>query len=483
MSAQRHPAATRGETSAPLDRDSWGGPDLRPKERVLVVDDEQSMREFLSILQQKEGFEVESCADAQAARHAVAGSDFDLVITDLKIPGGSGLDVLRGAKEAHAETEVVVITAFGTAETAVEAMKQGAYDYLTKPFKVDEIKITVRKALEKASLARENRELRRRLEEAAGGGEILGRSPKMQEVLRLLERVAPTGVTVLIWGESGTGKELVARRLHTLSGRKGPFVAVNCSAIPEGLMESELFGHVKGSFTGAVSDKPGLFEEAQKGTLFLDEVGELPLPLQPKLLRALQEGKEKRVGGNREIAVDVRIVSATNKELQTEVRESRFREDLYYRLNVVALEIPPLRERREDIPFLAYHFLRKYSQSFGRAFQGFDREALAALEGYDYPGNVRELENLVERAVALEPGDLLTPASLPDHLRKDQAPAAGLQAFPPEGLDIQGHLDSLERHYLEEALRRTEGNKTEASRLLGLTFRSLRYRLDKFGMA
>jgi two-component system, NtrC family, response regulator PilR len=478
-----HARKDRG-TPAACEPSSEESPLSPAPERILVVDDERSMREFLSILLRKAGYEVEVRSDAPSAEKALREDGFDLVITDLKIPGGTGLDVLQAARAARPEAEVIVITAFATAGTAVDAMKRGAYDYLTKPFKVEEIKITVRKALEKASLARENRELRRRLEAAEAGGEILGRSTKMQEVFRLLERIAPTTVTVLIGGESGTGKELVARRLHALSGRKGPFVAVNCSAIPEGLMESELFGHVKGSFTGATADKPGLFEEAQGGTLLLDEVGELPLHLQPKLLRALQEGKAKRVGGNRETPVDVRIVSATNKDLGREVREGRFREDLYYRLNVVALEIPPLRQRRQDIPLLAQHFLRRYAQCFGRALQGFSREALAALESYDFPGNVRELENLVERAVALELGETLTPESLPEHLsRPNSERRFQLPALPPAGLDLETVLATLERRYLEEGLERSGGNKTEASRLLGLTFRSLRYRLDKFGMS
>jgi two-component system response regulator PilR (NtrC family) len=452
-------------------------------ERILVVDDEQSLRDFLTILLRKEGYRCEAAADVAEAGTLLKGEEFDLVLTDLKLPDGSGLDVLATAKEAHPDSEVIVITAFGTAETAVEAMKGGAYDYLTKPFKVEEIRVTVQKALEKGALARENRELRRRLEGSSPGGEILGRSPPMQEVFRVLERVAPTGVTVLIYGESGTGKELVARRLHSLSGRKGRFVAVNCSAIPEGLIESELFGHVKGSFTGAVADKPGLFEEAQGGTLFLDEVGELPLTLQPKLLRVLQEGRIKRVGGNREIAVDVRIVSATNRELRSEVGSGRFREDLFYRLNVVAIEIPPLRERREDIPVLAQHFLKKYAEAFGRPVRGFSREVLETLERYGYPGNVRELENLVERAVALEPGEYLSRDSLSAELLGNShgRPNASLE-IPEEGIDLEATLESVERRYLESALRRTGGNRTEAAKLLGCSFRSLRYRLDKLGI-
>jgi two-component system response regulator PilR (NtrC family) len=442
------------------------------------------MREFLSILLRKEGYGVDVAVDCPGACRAVREGTYDLVVTDLKIPGGSGVEVLNAAKAAQRETEVVVITAFATAETAVDAMKQGAYDYLTKPFKVEEIKITVRKALERAALAAENRELRRRLESAEAGGEMLGRSPKMQDVLRLLDRVAPTTVTVLICGESGTGKGLVARRLHALSGRKGPFVAVNCSAIPEGLMESELFGHVKGSFTGAVSDKPGIFEEAEGGTLFLDEIGELPLHLQPKLLRAVQEAKVKRVGGNREIPVDVRIVSATNRELRDEVSAGRFREDLYYRLNVVALEIPPLRERREDIPLLAHFFLKKYAAAFGRSLRGFAKDALESLEGYDYPGNVRELENLVERAVALETEEYLQAWSLPPQVvTPRQREVAGRIEIPTEGLDLEALLERLERAYLEQSLARTKGNKTEAAKLLCLSFRSFRYRLEKLGMA
>ncbi len=451
--------------------------------RILVVDDEQSMREFLAILLRKEGYAVDTRVDVGSALAAVGSCAYDLVITDLKLPDGSGMELLSEARDRDPDAQVIVITAFGTAESAVEAMKRGACDYLTKPFKVEEIKVTVQKALERAALARENRELRRRLEAVEAGGEILGRSPRMQEVFRLLDRVAPTGVTVLIHGESGTGKELVARRLHALSGRAGPFVAVNCSAIPEGLMESELFGHVRGSFTGAVAEKPGLFEEAQGGTLFLDEVGELPLHLQPKLLRALQEGRVKRVGGNREIPVDVRIVSATNRDLAAEVRGGRFREDLYYRLNVVALEIPPLRDRRDDIPLLAHHFLKKYSEAFGRPVKGFARDALERLETYGFPGNVRELENIVERAVALETAEYVSCASLPAHLcaRRAGAPP-GLPDIPEQGLALEDLLADIERRYLDEALRRTGGNKTEAARLLGISFRSLRYRLERLGL-
>ena len=314
------------------------------------------------------------------------------------------------------------------------------------------------------------------------GGDIVGRSAKADDVLRLVERVAPTGVTVQISGASGTGKELVARRLHELSGRKGPFVPVNCSAIPEGLIESELFGHVKGSFTGAVGDKAGLFEEAQGGTLFLDEIAEMPLTLQPKLLRVLQEGKVKRVGGNREITVDVRIVSATNRNLLEEVHEGRFREDLYYRLNVIVVEIPSLRQRPEDIPLLAQHFLAKYRAAFDRPIRGIAPETLKCLERYPFPGNIRELENLIERAVALETGDILSPESLPEPVRLgSEARSNQLEPLPPEGLDLDGMLVSVELGYIRQALERTGGNKTEAAKLLGMSFRSFRYRLEKLG--
>ncbi len=452
------------------------------QDRILVVDDERSMREFLAILLKKEGFAVDTVGTVARAREAVEQAAYDLVITDLKLPDGTGIEVLAAVRDCDPDTEVLVITAFGTAESAVEAMKLGAYDYLSKPFKVGEIKLTVRKALEKSGLARENRELRRQLDAARPDDAILGRSPPLQEVFRVLERVAPTRVTVLVCGESGTGKELVARRLHALSGRPGPFVAVNCSAIPEGLIESELFGHVKGSFTGAVSDKAGLFEEAAGGTLFLDEVGELPLHLQPKLLRALQEGRIKRVGDARERAVDVRIVSATNRNLKKAVAQGTFREDLYYRLNVVAIEIPSLARRREDIPLLAQHFLLKYARAFDRPVRGFDRAAMEALERYDYPGNVRELENIVERAVALETGELLGCASLPEAVvAGPEADPPVLEPLPPEGIDLERVLEDVERRYVTEALERTGGNRTEAARLLGISFRSIRYRLDKLG--
>jgi two-component system response regulator PilR (NtrC family) len=338
----------------------------------------------------------------------------------------------------------------------------------------------VRKALEKGALARENRELKRTIEATTSSGGILSQSPRMHEMIKLIERVAPTGVTVLIQGDSGTGKELVAQRLHKMSGRKGRFVPVNCSAIPEGLIESELFGHVKGSFTGASVDKAGLFEEAQGGSIFLDEVTELPLLLQPKLLRALQQLKIKRVGGVREIDLDVLIISATNKDIAEEVRENRFREDLYYRLNVVVVQLPPLKERREDIALLATHFLEKYRRSFGRDIKGFSPQVLKCLEAHDYPGNVRELENIIERAVALETSEELTIQSLPEHVRRNTpSPTSRSEDLTEQGLDLDEVLKNTELGYINRAMELCEGNKTRAAKLLGMSFRSFRYRLDK----
>lgn len=453
-------------------------------ERILIVDDERSMREFLTLLLKKEGYGTRSASNLEEAVKALGEGGIDLVITDLKLPDGTGLSVLKKAKEIDPDTQVVVITAFGTADTAVEAMKNGAYDYIGKPFKVDRAQVTVRKALEKCSLARENRELKRKIAEAgAGGGEVFGASPRIKELFNLVERVANTDASVLVLGESGTGKELVARRIHRLSGRKGSFVPVNCSAIPEGLIESELFGHAKGSFTGATSDKTGLFVEAAGGTLFLDEVGELPLSLQPKLLRALQEGRIRPVGTNREVATEVRIISATNKDLLAEVREGRFREDLYYRLNVLTVELPPLRDRPEEIPLLAEHFLYKYCARFNRAIKSISPDVIECLMGYSFPGNVRELENIIERAVALETGDILSVSGLPPGISASgRETRPSMEELTIEGLDLDRLMDGIELSYINKALALTGGNRTRAAELLSMTFRSFRYRLKKHGM-
>jgi two-component system, NtrC family, response regulator PilR len=451
---------------------------------ILVVDDELSMREFLDILLRKEGHEVSTAADAPSALGRVAQGDLDLVITDLRLGRDSGLDVLRAVKEAAPATEVVMVTAFATTENAIQAMKLGAYDYVLKPFKVEELCLVVEKALEHRALVAENRVLRR----SAGAPkehDLIGGSAPIAEVRELVERVAPARTTILVTGESGTGKEVVARAIHLRGGRHDqPFVAINCGAIPEGLIESELFGHERGSFTGATEAKPGLFEVAASGTLFLDEVGELPPAVQVKLLRALQERRIRRVGGSRDLPVAARIVAATNRDLGAEVQAGHFREDLFYRLNVIQIRMPPLRDRRDDLPLFVAHFLDRFAAEQGRRPPRLAPEAERILLAHAWPGNVRELANVVERAVTLCTGDVIDPAVLPPNLRGSGAPAApaAAAALPDGGLDLQAHLDAIERALLEEALARTGGVKTEAARLLSLTFRSLRYRLAKYGI-
>jgi len=450
---------------------------------ILVVDDEPSMREFLEILLRKQGHQVGSAADLAEALRRVTDGDLDLVITDLRLGRDSGIDVLRAVKAESPTTEVVVVTAFATTENAIQAMKLGAYDYLQKPFKVDELQLVVEKALEHRALVAENRVLRRKV--GAPTTQLIGTSAAIGEVRQLIERVARSRTTILISGESGTGKEVVARGIHASSGQpETPFVAVNCGAIPEGLIESELFGHEKGSFTGAADQRIGLFELAGSGTLFLDEVGELPPPLQVKLLRALQEKRIRRVGGTRDLAVAARILAATNRDLGEEVKAGRFREDLFYRLNVINIRLPPLRERREDLPLFLEHALQRFAAELGRPVPRFSPEAERALLAWSYPGNVRELANLVERAVTLSDAPVIDAAVLPPSVRgASVAPLAGPSAaLPAGGLDLQAHLDAIERAALEQALAHTDGVKTEAARLLRLTFRSLRYRLAKYGI-
>jgi two-component system, NtrC family, response regulator PilR len=453
---------------------------------ILVVDDERSMRDFLRIALQRAGHTVELADSPAAAHKQLAAAEPDVVITDLKMQEGasSGLDVLDATKRAYPHTQVIVVTAFATTETAIAALKRGAYDYLTKPFKVDEINVVVERALEKRSLLIDNIELRAELERRFRLDRIVGKSVVMQRVFDLVRKVAPAKTSVLLSGESGTGKELVARALHHLSPRKdAPFIAVNCGAIPESLLESELFGHVKGAFTGAVADRPGLFAAAHNGTLFLDEIGELGGQMQVKLLRVLQEHKVKRVGAAVEEEFEVRVVAATNRDLEAEVERGAFRRDLYYRLNVIQLHLPPLRQRREDIPLLVEHFLRKHAASLGRSLSGVEPEAMAALCDYDYPGNVRELENLVERAATLESGERITRASLPDLTPKRRAEPASADELPAEGVDLERMVGDFERALIDKALLRTQGVRKEAAKLLGISFRSLRYRLAKLGVA
>jgi two-component system response regulator PilR (NtrC family) len=454
---------------------------------ILVVDDEASMREFLEILLAKEGHQVTTAADAGAALRQVAGGELDLVVTDLRLGAESGMEVLKAVKQGAPATEVIMMTAFATTENAIQAMKLGAYDYLLKPFKVDELRLVIQKALEHRALLQENRVLRHRVGDRHVRGEpILGRSPAIEEVRQLVEKVAAARTTVLLAGESGTGKEVVARAIHERGPHADqPFVAVNCGAIPEGLIESEFFGHQKGAFTGAGEARPGLFEVAGSGTLFLDEVGELPPPLQVKLLRALQERRIRRVGGTADIAISARILAATNRDLAEEVKAGRFREDLYYRLNVIQIRLPPLRERREDLPEFCRHFVARFAADLGRPPLALSPEAERLLGLHPWPGNLRELANVLERAVTLSTGDVLDAPLLPPALR-GVGGLSGLAAeppeLPPEGLDLQAHLDAVERSVLLQALRRTGGAKTEAARLLSMTFRSFRYRLQKFGI-
>jgi two-component system response regulator PilR (NtrC family) len=454
----------------------------RAMARILVVDDETSMQDFLGILLQRAGHEVVACGTATQAALALESDEYDLVISDIRMPGMSGLELLDHVRDLCPETPVVLITAHGSAESAVEAMKHGAYDYLTKPFSVDEIRLVVEKALEKRSLASENRRLRQQPGSPAPLPIALGASPQMQQVLELVRQVAPTRTNVLVTGESGTGKELIARALHALSDRRDkPFVTVNCGAIPENLLESELFGHVRGSFTGATANKAGLFEVADAGTLFLDEIGEMALPLQVKVLRAIQQRTFKRVGGTSDVRVDVRIVAATNRNLLEEVRAGRFREDLFYRLNVIEIALPPLRERREDVPQLVQFFVERYAAQLGRKIDGVDPEVLAVLERHPFPGNVRELENVIERAVTLCRGARITLECLPPaclEVPVPDAPGGG----EGKGMDLERLLADYERSLIADALRRASGVKKHAARLLGVSFRSLRYRLERLGM-
>jgi len=455
------------------------------KEKILVADDEKSMREFLEIMLRKEGYRVTLASNGEEAVRWAEREIFDLALLDIRMPKVDGLSALKKIKTLSPETVVIVITAFASADTAIRAMKEGAYDYITKPFKVDEIKLIIRNALEKKNLEKENLLLKQVVQERYHFGNIVGQSPKMLELYRLLEKVAPTKTNILITGESGTGKELVAKAIHYNSPRKDkPFVTLNCGAIPESLIESELFGHMKGAFTDAVSTKKGLFEVADEGTIFLDEISELPLMMQVKLLRVIQDKEFKRVGGTEDIRVDVRIISATNKDLEEAVREKRFREDLFYRLNVIQIKLPPLRERKEDIPLLADHFLKKYCEELGKSITRISPEALQFLMNYDFPGNVRELQNIIERAVALETGSQLSLENLSSYL-ENQLPAKK-GAFdidlPEEGIDLEKVVADLEKMLLLKALDRAKGVKKKAAELLRINFRSMRYRLDKYGL-
>ncbi len=454
--------------------------------RVLVVDDESGMREFLQICLSRRGHQVETAnSGAEAIRRLSdpTAEAIDLVLTDLSMPGVDGMEVLRHCQSLEGGPAVLMMTAYGTADTAVEAMKAGAHDYLLKPFKVDEIQLVVERTLETRSLSSENRRLRDQLRSIHTLDRMVGRSPAMLKVFEMVKKLAATRTNVLIRGESGTGKELVARALHNLSDRpRDAFFPVNCGAIPASLMDSELFGHKKGSFTGATADRPGVFAAANGGTLFLDEIGELDLQTQVKLLRALQERKVRPVGATQEIDVDCRVIAATNRDLQAAVAAKEFREDLYFRLNVVQIVIPPLRRRTEDIHPLVERFFERYNREMGGRLERISPEALEWFLGYDYPGNVRELENLIERTVALESGSELSAEHLPTNTRRppDSSPPASL---PDEGIDLDGRLAEFERDLIDAALSRCDGVRRDAAELLRISERSLRYRMNKLGLS
>lgn len=456
--------------------------------QILVVDDELSMREVLELMLIREGYRVTCAENGRTAIGLLEKDQFDLMLCDIKLGDISGLDVLQASKKCNADTVVILISAYASTETAVEAMNAGAYDYVPKPFDKDVLMQTVAKALDLKTIEHEKELLDDQLKENLHFGVLVGNSPAMTHIYKLIMQVAKTKTNVLITGESGTGKELIAQSIHQQSDRSDdPFVVINCGGIPESLMESELFGHKKGSFTGATQDKMGLFEVAHKGTIFLDEIGELSLPIQVKLLRAVQERVFKPVGGNEDISVDIRIISATNKELEKEVIAGNFREDLFYRLNVIEIKVPPLRERKTDLRILAQHFLEKYSREMGKEISKFSSYAIDLLNKYDFPGNIRELENLLERSVALSTTNIILPDSLALSLHKRR----WIEGFKDRrfdldevsrGVSLDNILEEIESGYLRKALDCSNGNKNKAAELLGVSFRSLRYRLDKLGI-
>ena len=452
-------------------------------EKILIVDDERSMRDVLSIMLRRAGYGVTVATDAEEAMAEIGREIFDLVITDLKMPKGSGLDVLKAVKVSSPETVVLVITAFASTESAVEAMKQGAYDFLTKPFQVDEVQLIIKKALERRRLSTENVLLKREMASQSSFARIIGQSEAMQKVFDIVRKVADAKSNVLICGESGTGKELVARAIHYHSVRgQYPFVTVNCSALPETLLESELFGHMKGSFTGAVANKAGLFEVANGGTIFLDEIGETTQATQVKLLRVIQEREFRRIGGTQELRVDVRVIAATNRDLEKAVAEGVFREDLYYRLDVIPIRLPPLRERTGDIPLLVQHFLDHVSRESGKVTPTMTPEALRGLQGHEWRGNVRELENLIERVVAFYTGSPISEEDIRGWLHRPTAAHPYSSDLPPDGLDLENFMNTIEKDLLLKALERAKWVKKKAARLLHLNTRSFRYRLEKFAI-
>jgi two-component system response regulator AtoC len=450
--------------------------------RVLIVDDEENFRHMLSVILKKEGYDVEAASNGEEALQKISLSPFDQILCDIRMPKMDGLEFLNETKKTGVDSTIIMMSAYGTVDIAIEAIKLGAYDYISKPFKPDEIILTLKKAEERERLRRENEFLRKEVKKEYSFENIISKNKMMQKMFEVIKKVAQYKSTILITGESGTGKELVARALHYNSDRsQNPFVPVNCGAIPENLLESELFGHAKGAFTDAIRTKRGLFEEADNGTLFLDEIGELPGQLQVKLLRVLQDGEIRRVGESKSIQIDVRIVAATVKDLTKEVNEGRFRDDLYYRLNVLPIHIPPLRERKEDIPLLTAHFVKKYSQAMNKNVVGLDSKALEALMNYKWYGNVRELENTIERAIVLADRENIELDNLPIEIQNFQEEIR-LEPLAEEEYSIKKASRFLEMNLIKKALIKTKGNHTHAAKLLEISHRALLYKIKEYGI-
>jgi two-component system response regulator PilR (NtrC family) len=472
--------------------ETTGGGDAATRPRVLVVDDEPSMRDMLRIVLRRDGYDVVVAEGGTQAIHDIHEGPFDVLLSDIRMPDASGVDVLRAAKAVNPEILAFMMTAFASTDTAVEAMRLGALDYFTKPFSMDELRLKIRQHLETRRLKQENVLLKRALNSRHEFSSILGRSEAMQGVFGTIQTVAATTSTVLVTGESGTGKELVAKAIHFNSLRRDrPFVAVNCGAVPETLLESELFGHVRGAFTGALANKKGLLEVAEGGSIFLDEIGEMPATMQVKLLRVLQDRRFRRLGGTDEVQADVRIITATNQDLPKMVLEGRFREDLYYRLNVLSIHVPPLRDRGEDIQLLAEHFLAQFAATMGKSVKSISAPALKLLQEHQWRGNVRELQNAIERAVALEKTEAVLPESLPDDVRAGRSAVAAGSSVPPpagslpaleDGFDLEARGEEFYRHYIALALERSGGVQVRAAELLGMSFRSFRYYVKKYNL-
>jgi two-component system, NtrC family, response regulator PilR len=453
--------------------------------RVLIVDDEQSMRDMLRIVLRREGYDVSVARDGREAIEILRNHPMDLLLSDIRMPEVSGVDVLRAAKDLNRDIIAIMMTAFASTDTAVEALRLGANDYFTKPFSMDELRLKVRHHLETRRLRQENALLKRALGTSNQFCDMIGRSEPMLALFRMVETIGRTNSTVLITGESGTGKDLVARAIHFHSlRREQAFVAMNCGAVPETLLESELFGHMRGAFTGAESNKKGLMEVAERGTIFLDEIGEMNATMQVKLLRVLQDRKFRRLGGTDEVQADIRIIAATNQDLPKRVEEGRFREDLYYRINVISIELPPLRDRREDIPLLAEHFLAKFAAEMQKPVRTISHEAMELLMAHEWRGNVRELENVIERAVALEQTPSVLPDTLPQPIRRGVSTRSGaaVAELPDDGIDLEAHVEDIYREHIAQALKRAGGVQVKAAEMLGMSFRSFRYYAKKFNI-